>query len=1341
MALDLGTIFVKIGAKNDELMKALSKSEQALEKFGSKMEGIGRTLSLRITAPLAAIGYKATQMAGEVVESENLFSVAMGKMETAGRKFTNAYAKSLGLNEYEMRKQMGTFKVMAESMGLTEQAAYDLSQGFTTLAYDLASFYNISFESAFEKLQSGMVGMVMPLRELGININETTVEAYALREGIIKQGESLTESGKVLARYGAIMEQARKAQGNLAREIDNPLSKQRILQEQVKALTKEFGDALLPMFNKLLDVAGKVVEKLKDMTEAFKNLSPEAQEAWIKVGLFVALLGPASLLIGGVAKTIGTLATLFGGLGTAISVVVGFCSKLSFAFTAWTTGAATLGEAMAFLLGPIGILVAALAVVYGLYKAIDYLTYKVFNGHYIDYKMNKWLADIDFLGKGEVYAKKAEEALARHNAKQTGEEVKDSLSSVGEEVGAMFNDLYKDIMKGLNFSAAVNSTKEVKRSIQDIYDELEKKLAENEIAASYLGNEFDQATANLDAFRDAIMEMARYGIAKDSSRLATEIYQRYGVALKNAVKDTAVSIDDIFRSLQQRLEDNKNAVTLLGVGNFDRWGANVEAYREALMEMARAGISKDSSDSAKKIYEGFREALRNAANMGKINAHWGAKEFSLRMPEGESKIPFNPQTLEDYMNLPYKNVHLELPEDQFYKYTEAIINARSATEDLNSAFDLGLINQRELWQGYQDMLGGFTSSLVSVYSSLDDSKIKDEIGKMIQSLDADKTTLKVAIDLKNRLEFENKLRDSIAKAVDPRESLKAYSDALTKYLSAGYAEDSDFATWLQKGIESATKQVGELDFSEAIQEIEKGLADGLTNIALAEREALAKGEIFNPDKYKSDLLDKAIQQKQSLMLQEGKLLDEVIAATASWNEELTALTTSIKSSNYAETILGISRNLQAGLDRSSLASDSLQYQASLYEQAIVQLEDAMFAGGKSLDEVKSATAKWKEELKQLYVAMDEVSKQKRIDAIKDAYTQATDATLLSVEEQIAKAMGESFDPKVLRINALRTAIRQTTEEMLKQGKAQEDIQAAIKEWLNELNNLKPDIFREWATSLRQDLLGQLPIASRAYSMGESTSKAYASTGGSALEGGITGALIALVSESDTFKTILANINPILQSVADALGRVIEPLLPIAVVLSDTLTPILEVLGAILNGVLEPALATLFPIIKLLGVAMLNTASIINWGQLQFAKMLSGITQWLSGLPLIGSTFKSLADASKAKVEELNNRQTDLSQSMKDLIDLTYDEAKAKAKLADTAREVSEALRNVPSGFKIALRRYQVSDPTTGSYQPTSQTPIFVNFNGPIFGMDDFKREVKGIWRDTIRSNSLALNGI
>jgi hypothetical protein len=1114
MALDLGTIFVKIGAKNDELMKALSKSEQALEKFGSKMEGIGRTLSLRITAPLAAIGYKATQMAGEVVESENLFSVAMGKMETAGRKFTNAYAKSLGLNEYEMRKQMGTFKVMAESMGLTEQAAYDLSQGFTTLAYDLASFYNISFESAFEKLQSGMVGMVMPLRELGININETTVEAYALREGIIKQGESLTESGKVLARYGAIMEQARKAQGNLAREIDNPLSKQRILQEQVKALKKEFGDALLPMFNKLLDVAGRVVEKLKDMTEAFKNLSPEVQETWIKVGLFVALLGPASLLIGGLTKTLSSLTSILKGVGAAFTAVAAFAGKVAFGFQAVKAGAATIGEAISFALGPLGLFIAGLGIVFALYKAIDYLTYKVFDGEIVDAKVNQFLANINFLGKGEMYASAAQKALDDLEKKRNGtkEKSKNSLAAVGEEV----KGLYNEILKGLDLGQFVNnSTKDAKKSIDEIYGSLQGVLWQNSVAAKNMGKEFDKL------------------------------------------------------------------------------GEDASAYESALREAFANGLDPSNSSVGRKILDGWKQVLDDIETQARVDLLniYDSIEMFLPTKDGKHQTASFGLDLEDLLNL---------PDEQFGEFISSVGLAKKAAQELDSAFVLGLLDATDMWAGYQDILKSLSDSLLGVYSSLGEGPAKEAIGELLQNINASYGDLEINIKIANQDKFEANLKDSIEKAIrssiiidtktgeqiqNPRNALKVYSDALSQYLSAGFSDSSNFALELKNNIMAAQKEVGKLDFSDAIRKIEDDLEAGLNQTALTARTTIAKGGMFDSLKYQADLYEKAILERQSLMIQEGK----------------------------------------------------------------------------SIGEVMSATSEWTQKLRELNIQIDAAAKKK--------------------------------------------------------------------------------IYKDWQKSMRDQALSQLPIAGKAFGMSESTSKAFAAGGMSASVGGVVGALIALASESESFKQALAVINPILQSASDALGRLLEPLLPVTVVLSSTLSPVLDALGVILSTVLEPALAAIFPILKLLGVAMMNVAYIFNWGQLQVAKMLSSAFQWLASLPLVGRSFRDLAEASKAKVDELNGKQTDLSQSMQDLINLSYEEAKAKAKLADTAREVSEALRNVPSGFKIALRRYQVSDPTTGSYQPTSQTPIFVNFNAPIFGMDDFEQEVKGIMRNATRSNSLALNGI
>ena len=472
MALDLGTIFVKIGAKNDDLMRTLSRSEQALDKFSEKVSRFGRKLTLGVSTPLLGVGYAAAKMAGEVVESESLFEISMGKMTKAGQDFTKAYSKAMGINEYEMRRQMGVFKVMAESMRVPEEAAYDLSKGLTTLAYDLSAFYNISFEESFSKLQSGIVGLTMPLRQLGIDITEATVQSYALRTGLIDQGETLTQTGKVLARYGAIMEQASKAQGHLARELDNPLSKQRILREQVKALTKEVGDALLPVFDRLLSVSMDIVKRLRDLTDEFKKLSPEVQDAWIKVGLFVTAIGPLALIVGGVAKAFSGLTKLVRGLGVAIGALVGFGGKLVFAFEAWSGGAATFGEALSFLAGgKIGLVVAGIGLLIGagalLIKNWDSVSYwglqtwgKVKKSiDEANASANDFLASVNFLGKGDMYADAAERfrqaaskeaqimdtrRLAYEAAnKKAGEEDAEAYAN-------SFADIYESILSGLD---------------------------------------------------------------------------------------------------------------------------------------------------------------------------------------------------------------------------------------------------------------------------------------------------------------------------------------------------------------------------------------------------------------------------------------------------------------------------------------------------------------------------------------------------------------------------------------------------------------------------------------------------------------------------------------------------------------------------------------------------------------------------------------------------------------------------------------------------------------------------------------------------------------------------
>ena len=102
-------------------------------------------------------------MAMDAVESENLFEVAMGSMAGDARKWSEETSKALGLNAYNVRKNVATYNSMLTSMGLTAQESLKISEGLTQLSYDMASFYNLKPEDAFEKLKSGISGEAEPL--------------------------------------------------------------------------------------------------------------------------------------------------------------------------------------------------------------------------------------------------------------------------------------------------------------------------------------------------------------------------------------------------------------------------------------------------------------------------------------------------------------------------------------------------------------------------------------------------------------------------------------------------------------------------------------------------------------------------------------------------------------------------------------------------------------------------------------------------------------------------------------------------------------------------------------------------------------------------------------------------------------------------------------------------------------------------------------------------------------------------------------------------------------------------------------------------------------------------
>jgi len=257
MAITLEELEIKFTAQTSSLNSQLSGVKNqltGLEGTANKAQSAvaamikGGLIAAAVMAgrELVKVGKESLDMANDVVESEQLFSVSMGNMEASARAWSESLSASLGLNAYDLRKNVGMLNVMFDSMGAGEQEAYDMSTSMVELANDMASFYNLSTTEAFDKLRAGITGETEPLKRLGILVDENTIKQYAMKNGISATGKELTQQQKLQARYGAIMEQTAKAQGDLARTMDSPTNQLRRLNAEFDMAKIALGQALQP---------------------------------------------------------------------------------------------------------------------------------------------------------------------------------------------------------------------------------------------------------------------------------------------------------------------------------------------------------------------------------------------------------------------------------------------------------------------------------------------------------------------------------------------------------------------------------------------------------------------------------------------------------------------------------------------------------------------------------------------------------------------------------------------------------------------------------------------------------------------------------------------------------------------------------------------------------------------------------------------------------------------------------------------------------------------------------------------------------------------------------------
>ena len=227
--------------------KGLTSLEKSASATGQIMQGVfSANLLEKGLEKMIEIGKKGIQLASDLEEVQNVVDVTFGDGADKIEAFAQSASTSFGLTELQAKQFTGTIGAMVKSMGLTEKEALDMSTSLVGLTGDMASFYNLDHQTAFDKIRSGIAGETEPLKALGINMSVANLEAYALSKGIKTAYDQMSEAEKVSLRYGYIMQQTTDAQGDFVRTQDSYANQVRVLQNNLDTLAANVGSLLIP---------------------------------------------------------------------------------------------------------------------------------------------------------------------------------------------------------------------------------------------------------------------------------------------------------------------------------------------------------------------------------------------------------------------------------------------------------------------------------------------------------------------------------------------------------------------------------------------------------------------------------------------------------------------------------------------------------------------------------------------------------------------------------------------------------------------------------------------------------------------------------------------------------------------------------------------------------------------------------------------------------------------------------------------------------------------------------------------------------------------------------------
>ncbi len=224
----LGTIEIDNKNANKSLDETSQKGEQAKGRLSKAFTSIGKgaiAVGKTVVTGLAVAGgafmgltAKALMAGGELEQniggSEAVFKkYARSMQDTAKSAFSD-----MGLSTSNYLATANKMGALFQGAGFSVEESMKLSSSAMQRAADVASIMGIDTSAAMEAIAGAAKGNFTMMDNLGVAMNDTTLQAYALEKGMKKSTSEMTNQEKIGLAMEMFLERTAYAAGNYAKE-------------------------------------------------------------------------------------------------------------------------------------------------------------------------------------------------------------------------------------------------------------------------------------------------------------------------------------------------------------------------------------------------------------------------------------------------------------------------------------------------------------------------------------------------------------------------------------------------------------------------------------------------------------------------------------------------------------------------------------------------------------------------------------------------------------------------------------------------------------------------------------------------------------------------------------------------------------------------------------------------------------------------------------------------------------------------------------------------------------------------------------------------------------------